>query len=159
MKELPVELWKEIFEHAIEDSQLLDPLYDHQPTRKWFRNPHGSYSRYASSSIASVAARSHDNPDFLGDSDIRMKLAIVSTSSEWRKIGLPYLFRTVTFTTLRQLELLTALVRGSRYRYVDGPHNIRLLLEGKGTGYGTLIRRVESVIHRQWLSSTVVNVD
>lgn len=158
MKELPVELWKEIFERAIEDSELLDPLYEHYPRRKWFRNPPGSYSRYTPPNIVNATARFYDATDStLGDTNIRTKLAFASTSSQWRKIALPYLFRTVVFTTLRQLELLTALVRGSRYRYVDGPHNIRLLLEGKGTGYGAMIKRIDCRIHCQWQFITSVS--
>lgn len=146
MKLLPVELWKEIFEHVVEDSQLLDPMYDSQPLKRWLRNPPSSYSRYIPPSVSSLVVRSQDDACLVEDSQLRTKLAIVSTSSQWRKIGLPYLFRRVTFTNLHQLELLTALVRGSRYRYVDGPHNIRLLLEGKGTGYGAMIKRIESYI-------------
>lgn len=48
--------------------------------------------------------------------------------------------------SLHQLQLLTGLVRASRYRYVPGPHNIRLLLQGEGVGYGALIRRIETKI-------------
>lgn len=154
MRELPVELWAEIFEFAIEDSPLQDPVYDtrHQRSVKpsqILRNSH-LYSHKPSGSVElSCNALGSPEPRSWHDAALGTKLAIVSTSSQWRKIGLPYLFRTVSFVSLRQLQVFTGLVRGSRYRYVAGPHNIRLLLEGKGTGYGALIRRLETEIDRK----------
>jgi hypothetical protein len=154
MRELPVELWAEIFEFAIEDSPLQDPVYDprHQRSAKtnqipW--NSHSSPHKHSGSVDLSSNATSPPEPRSRQDVALGTKLAIASTSSQWRKIGLPYLFRTVIFVSLRQLQVFTGLVRGSRYRYVAGPHNIRLLLEGKGTGYGSLIRRLETEIDRE----------
>jgi hypothetical protein len=152
MRELPVELLAEIFEFAIEDSPLQDPVYDsrHQRSAKtnqilW--NSHSSPHKHGGS--VDLSGNATSSPDSRQDLALNTKLAIASTSSQWRKIGLPYLFRTVTFVSLRQLQVFTGLVRGSRYRYVAGPHNIRLLIEGKGTGYGSLIRRLETEIDRK----------
>jgi len=159
MRELPAEILAEIFEFAIEDGELQDPTYDsrHGHLSKSYHTSQGSHSSsyrhdgYPESS--SSPASSSDAHSRRLDVGLATKLAIVSTSSQWRKIGLPYLFRTVVFFSLRQLQVFTGLVRGSRYRYVAGPHNIRLLLEGKGTGYGALIRRIETEIDRKCRNS------
>ncbi|KAG8818844.1 hypothetical protein FRC17_010678 [Serendipita sp. 399] len=156
-RELPVELWKEIFEFAIGESWLLDPLYEPQEPRTRLYHTWNSqdatttHSHQHSESISSLSSILDNNNHMnarrgprLLEPSLHTKLAIVATSSQWRKMGLPYLFRAVTFTSLRQLQLLTGLVRASRYRYVPapGPQKIRILLEGKGTGYGVMIRRI-----------------
>lgn len=179
MHDLPVELWRQIFEYAIHDSKLLDPLYDspvpslQQATYDRIDHlRHSSRSdsitilgeivplnsvegpgeaRIASTSPSDMGCDGRRTPTLRSiqpqiSVDTKTKLAIVSTSSQWRKIGLPYLFQAVTLSSLRQLELLTALVRASRYRYVPGPHNIKLFREGKRTGYGIFIRRIETRI-------------
>jgi hypothetical protein len=213
--DLPVELWRHIFEYAIHDAKLLDPLYDspapsvhqrqqeqQQRQAKYDRLGHLRHSRRTSSVGQLGDMTSSDDNDSSNEAngpssysglalttgsstemyennhggrqqqfssmsmatstaalrlkiirnrmsvDRKTKLAIVSTSSQLRKIGLPYLFQSVALSSLRQLELLTALVRASRYRYVPGPHNIKLLREGKGTGYGVFIRRIETRIDR-----------
>ncbi|KAG8774808.1 hypothetical protein FRC16_004993 [Serendipita sp. 398] len=144
-RELPVELWREIFEFAIGESWLLDPLYEPQERRArllytWNNQENHSHQRVDSTSSFSTTFDDARRPPL--QHSLQTKLAIVATSSQWRKMGLPYLFRAVTFTSLRQLQLLTGLVRASRYRYAPGPHNIRLLLEGESTGYGVMIRRI-----------------
>lgn len=156
MRELPAEIWAEIFEFAIEDGHLQDPMYDVRQQRSSKDNPtlwstSNTHQRQNSSVDMSATPLGCSEGQSWEDVALGTKLAIVSTSSKWRKIGLPYLFRTVIFISLRQLQLFTGLVRGSRYRYCPGPHNIRLLLEGKGTGYGALIRRIETEIDRQSL--------
>jgi hypothetical protein len=163
MNELPVELWRQIFQHATEEMYILDPLYD-PPTvvyttvhQHWGNNTsihrngsdHTSDSHFNGSG-ASFEVRRVDDPH----ATLRTKLAIISTSTQWRRIGLPYLFGSVVFTSLRKLQLFTGVVRASRYRYVPGPHKLRLLLQGKGNGYGSLIRRVETRISRKCLSFT-----
>ncbi|KIM23389.1 hypothetical protein M408DRAFT_263914 [Serendipita vermifera MAFF 305830] len=151
MRELPAEIWAEIFEFAIEDCHLQDPMYDlrQQRSPRPILSSRNSHQRQSSSvDLSNGTPLGCSEGQSWEDVALGTKLAIVSTSSKWRKIGLPYLFRTVIFVSLRQLQLFTALVRGSRYRYYPGPHNIRLLLEGKGTGYGALIRRIETEIDR-----------
>ena len=195
-----MELWREIFEVAIGETDLLDPLFEPQNQRlrlhHFLQNGNstghthpsdveGAYHSSAlSSSITTSSSASHvrgastsrHSPSLSTSSNrispplsssstgvgarmltsLRTKLAISATSSQWRKIGLSYLFRNVTFMSLHQLQLLTGLVRASRYRYVPGPHNIRLLLEGEGIGYGALIRRIESTIDRESLGFRIV---
>ncbi|PVF92171.1 hypothetical protein CPB86DRAFT_791426 [Serendipita vermifera] len=158
VNELPVELWRQIFQYATEEMYILDPLYDppsvvyttvqqnwgnnastHRSTSDQSNDPH--FNGHPNCATFEVR-RTVDNPH----ATLRTKLAIVSTSSQWRRIGLPYLFGNVVFTSLRKLQLFTGVVRASRYRYVPGPHKLRLLLQGKWNGYGSLIRRVETRI-------------
>ncbi|CAG7852407.1 SubName: Full=Uncharacterized protein {ECO:0000313/EMBL:CCA70872.1} [Serendipita indica DSM 11827] len=121
------------------------PISDKGPARG------GSASKYSPSSsptlrLSPTAFSPAISSDVPLSASFQVKLAITATCSHWRKIGLPDLFRNVTFTSLHQLQLLTGIVHPSQRRYVPGPYTTPLLLERKGIGHGALIQRIETII-------------